>query len=284
LVNSDARIHARLTVALLSISTRASGCDSCTGTNDLDYGDVFNHSERVYSDTPLSSSPTARRQAHVLGRTDCARCGAGVCTEASPAWAPSSDATALQKPLPGNLDSYRMPGTLITTLDGKCVPASLGSPGSGSPPPATPASPGIVNSPYCSWSTGTTLAVEVATLTKNISTAKGDVGLNVAVEAEEDGVKGKAGLKLKYQMDGQWGTQSESKLKSSVTLPDPDEDATGTPITSYTFYTFMLSPDPSYAEDLVAILAYADPEHDNATLSAMILPGAQAWKITYGVI
>jgi hypothetical protein len=49
------------------------------------------------SDTPLSCSPTERRQEHVLGRTDCARCRAGFCSEASPARAPYSDATTKER-------------------------------------------------------------------------------------------------------------------------------------------------------------------------------------------
>jgi hypothetical protein len=46
---------------------------------------VFSHSERVYSDTALSSSAAERRRAHVLGRTAPHAAGAGVSTEGFPA-------------------------------------------------------------------------------------------------------------------------------------------------------------------------------------------------------
>jgi hypothetical protein len=195
-------------------------------------------------------------------------------------WDPSY-AAGPGRPMPGNLQSYQMDGQTITATDqNACVSASL-APATGTPS-SRPSAAGVVNSPYCAWSTGTTLAVEVATLNAYTSTAGAELGLDVAAQAEETGLKGEAGLKLKCQIDGQWGSQSQSKLKSTVDPPDPDA-VPGAKYSSYSFYTFMLKPSPDYVNELMAILAYNDALGDNAKLRAMILPNAQPWKITYGV-
>jgi hypothetical protein len=127
--------------------------------------------------------------------------------------------------------------------------------------------------------------------TANIQSGSENVGAyldfqtaaGVTFGPDDDQWGGSAGIQLKADYNYAWSFSNNNTFECELDMDDvsPDQEQAGA-YSSYTFSTYMLKQNPSYATNLIALLT-SNPTPDNTKLLNSIDPNSQPWRICYAV-